>query len=376
MFKTTGMIAVLAVLVVPSPLSFGQGGCTVIHTWDLSGGAACTPQRPPDANWIANELGLQARFGGIGPSCGEYIFMPNPDNPSEGCWEGDCYSIGYECTTESTPPAASAPETAPGPSCPSCGHPIHLASGNTYIPQTDLTIPGLGGGLKLVRSWNSFWPPSQAAFSAGLFGNNWRSTYEERVFSGNDGTMKYSRADGSFWSFILIYGNPSYQVVAPANGKATLTEQSTTTWTITFQNGEQRIFDYTSGLLLDIIDRNGNTTALTYDGGNRLVTVTDPASRHLYFSYTSPSSYLISAVTSDVGVSLSYAYDSQSRLTTVTEPDQTTISFTYDSNSFITAVKDQMGKILESHTYDSTGRGLTSSRANGVESVTVSYGNQ
>jgi YD repeat-containing protein len=74
-----------------------------------------------------------------------------------------------------------------------------------------------------------------------------------------------------------------------------------------------------------------------------------------------------------VGLSLSYAYDGQGRLTTVTKPDQTTVSFTYDSNSMITAVKDSNGKILESHTYDSSGRGLTSSKANGVDAVTVSY---
>ena len=39
----------------------------------------------------------------------------------------------------------------------------------------------------------------------------------------------------------------------------------------------------------------------------------------------------------------------------------------------ITAVKDSQGKVLEAHTYDSAGRGLSSSRANGVESVTISF---
>jgi hypothetical protein len=41
----------------------------------------------------------------------------------------------------------------------------------------------------------------------------------------------------------------------------------------------------------------------------------------------------------------------------------------------ITAVMDSAGKVLESHTYDSKGRGLTSSRAGGVEAITVSYPN-
>jgi hypothetical protein len=40
----------------------------------------------------------------------------------------------------------------------------------------------------------------------------------------------------------------------------------------------------------------------------------------------------------------------------------------------ISSVTDSNGKILEAHTYDNSMRGLTSSRANGVDAVTVSYG--
>ncbi len=130
----------------------------------------------------------------------------------------------------------------------------------------------------------------------------------------------------------------------------------------------------TSGKLIEIIDRNGNITQFTYDTNVRLVTVTDPASRHLYFAYGSGgSSYLVSGVTSDFGVSLSYSYDTQGRLSLVTEPDLSTLSFQYNSQSLISTVTDSQGKTLESHTYDSSGRGLTSSRANGVDSVTISY---
>jgi uncharacterized protein RhaS with RHS repeats len=51
------------------------------------------------------------------------------------------------------------------------------------------------------------------------------------------------------------------------------------------------------------------------------------------------------------------------------------MTFEYDANSLISAVKDTDGKLLEGHTYDAQGRGLTSTRANGVDSVTVSYPN-
>lgn len=266
-------------------------------------------------------------------------------------------------------PAVAKNETCP--TCPHAGSPVSLATGNTFVAQSDIRIPGLSNGLTLDRQWNSEWPASQSAYQTGIFGPNWRSTYEERVFLGSDGYMRYARGDGSFWSFAV--GGPGWTVVAPANAAATLV-QGVTYWTLTLRNGEQRQFNINNGSLIAIIDRNGNTTQLTYDGINRLVTVTDPASRHLTFTYASNASFLVTGVSSDVGnLSLTYAYDSQNRLSQVTRPDLTTLNFQYDSNSMITAVLDSNGKILESHTYDSSQRGLTSSRAGGVEALSISY---
>jgi YD repeat-containing protein len=300
---------------------------------------------------------------------------------------------GAWCTADGVPRVCQdcfvnkCPRNAAAETCPTCssrqpvaGAPISLATGNTFIVQTDVSIPGLSGGLTLARTWNSRWPSSQSGFKYGMFGPNWRSTFEERVFVGGDSTLKYARADGSFWSFGFtnyitqsgtIVGS-AYSVVAPANSIATLTT-GTPNWTVTFENGEKRLFNSTSGSLVSIVDRNGNTTQLAYDSANRVVTVTDPAGRHVYFAYADNSSYWVTAVTSDVGISLSYSYDNQGRLARVTRPDQTWVSFEYDSNSLITAVKDSDGKILESHTYDTLGRGLFSSRAEGVDAVTVSY---
>jgi YD repeat-containing protein len=269
-------------------------------------------------------------------------------------------------------PPDAGPETCLACALAAAGFPISLASGNTYIEENDVKLPGLSSGLSLDRTWNSLWPATQTAFQIGLFGPNWRSTFEERVFVGADHYMKYGRSDGTFWSFGYDSGSTVYRVAAPANVTATLA-QGTTNWTLTFQNGEQRLFDNTTGHLSAIIDRNGNTTTLSYDSISRLVTVTDPVSRQLNFNYGNGSSYLVTSVTSNVGVTVSYSYDSLGRLSQVTEPDGSTLSFQYDSNSFISAVVDSQGNILESHSYDGSGRGLTSSRANGVQAVTISY---
>lgn len=310
--------------------------------------------------------------------CSWYSFssgcVPTPPQGAFNCeyngpWAQVCTYVTINCPPPEPPPPCCC-------GCATAGSPISLVDGDTFIEETDLRVPGLSNGLSLSRVWNSKWPLSLAPIQLGLFGPNWRSTYEERIFVGGDHYVKYSRNDGSVWSF--AYNGTAYSAVAPANLTATLTLDSNDTyWTLTFQNGEQHLFSYATGFLTSIVDRNGNTTQLTYDTSNRLVTVADPGGRHLYFGYQNNSnSYLITSVTSDVGISLAYSYDSQGRLSQVTKPDLTTVSFAYDSNSNITTVTDSAGKVLESHTYDSQGRGLTSSRANGVEAVTVSYPSQ
>jgi YD repeat-containing protein len=207
-----------------------------------------------------------------------------------------------------------------------------------------------------------------------MFGLGWRSTYEERVFL-NSNYIVYLQADGGYWIFTSS-GGSTWNLSSPASVVATLTSYPTVspqTWTLQFQNGEQRIFDYGSGSLTAIMDRNGNTTQLTYDGSNNLTTVTDPAGRHLSFTYNASNPPQVTSVTSDVAPSWSYSYDTQGRLVQVTKPDQTVVSFAYDSNSLISQVLDNSGKVLESHTYDAQKRGLTSARAGGVESVSVAY---
>lgn len=289
---------------------------------------------------------------------------------TSGPWSAQCTVNGTAC--------------APAPYCPKCNtasHPIDLATGDTYITETDVRIPGLGGGLILARTWNSIAFGAISVF--GMFGANWTSSFEETVYAGSDNYMHYARGDGSIWSlgfsgYQNSTGNPEYAVTGPGNEAVTLIQalaQTPPLWMLNFQNGEQRVFDGISGRLLSITDRNGNSTQLSYDASFRIVTVTDPASRHLYFSYGNPSSFLVTSVTSDFGVSLSYTYDSMGRLTQYTKPDNTTVSFQYnDPNpSLITAVLDSNGKILESHTYNSCGQGASGSRAGGVEAVTVSY---
>lgn len=285
----------------------------------------------------------------------------------DGPWASRCDVPSYLCIPTPCPTCSAA----------AGGRPIDLATGNTYIEQADLRVPGLGGGLNLSRTWNSQTP------SYGMFGLGWSSNVEERIYVGSDYLVKQLRGDGSIWSYgFSAYssdgsGGSVYLTAGPRNSGAAA-QLDSTHFTITLKSGEQKTFDETTGALLSTADRNGNQTLFSYDSSNRLVTVTDAASRHLYFTYTQLvlgelTVNLVTSVTSDFGVGASYQYDVGGRLVKVTAPDNTFVTFTYSPAGLITAVLDTNGKTLESHTYDFLRRGLTSSRAGGVDAVTVSY---
>ena len=161
---------------------------------------------------------------------------------------------------------------------------------------------------------------------------------------------------------------------SPPNERAQLVANPTGGFTLTLADGTQKVFNG-QNLLAAIIDRNKNQTTLAYDSSNRLTSVTSPGGSTLSFTYGDPNNPMqVTTVQDSVGVVATYTYDSSSRLTKVSYPDGSALNFSNDpKSSMLLSVTDSQGKLLESHTYDAQNRGLTSSRAYGVDSVSLSY---
>jgi hypothetical protein len=111
-----------------------------------------------------------------------------------------------------TPPPEN---NLPCPQCPAmAGQPINLTNGNVWITQQDYSLPGLGGGLSISRTWNSLWRSNDYTLPiAGMFGDSWRSTYEEFLHIINGNNVKYLRANGDGWYFQWNSSLGNYQVV-------------------------------------------------------------------------------------------------------------------------------------------------------------------
>lgn len=252
------------------------------------------------------------------------------------------------------------------------GSPINLINGNVWIQQKDYALPGTGGGTQLARIWNSLWASSQPPAAAGIFGQGWVSTYEERLTWSSDGIIFYWRGDGSYWCFGQGSTPGSYTLISPSDERASLQYSSGLYFTLTLKDGSTRLFS-ASGYLLSITDRNGNQTVITYNGSN-IATVTDPAGRVLTFNYVnSATPNQVSSIQDAAGVIASYSYDANSNLTHVTYADGSSLAMAYDGSNQIMSVTDGNGKTLEAHTYDSSRHGLTSTKANGVDAISVLY---
>jgi len=127
------------------------------------------------------------------------------------------------------------------------------------------------------------------------------------------------------------------------------------TYVYKYNNGNEIRFsggDLTLQKPIAMVDRNGNTTTLTYTGDN-LTQITDAVGRSINLEYSGTH---ISRVTDPLGRAWQYAYDGGNRLTTVTDPAGNTVSYGYDVLSRIISVTDKRGNVAKQITYGSDGR--------------------
>jgi len=232
-----------------------------------------------------------------------------------------------------------------------CSYPINITNGNVWIEERDFSVPGLGGGLNLTRTWNSLWFLASPPALAGMFGLGWQSTYEEQLTLQGSQSLIYWRGDGSGWTFTYNSALNSYSLTSPPDVRAQLVSNFPGGFTLTLPDGTQKVFN-NQNLLAAIIDRNHNQTTLAYDSYNRLTSVTSPGGSTLTFTYGDPDNPMqVTTVQDSVGTVATYTYNSSSQLTSVSYPDGSALNFTNDPNSLmILSVTDSQSKLLESHT--------------------------
>jgi len=260
----------------------------------------------------------------------------------------------------------------PGPnpskqSCPVVGLPVSVSTGNAFLSEKDVVIPGVGTSLSFVRTYNSL--DAVDGSVPGVFGMGWTHSYEKSISFPSSGRIMLREASGVPLYFQNVSG--TYQPVTPVTEQSSFVP-SGSSYVRNFRAGGSETYD-SLGRLNSIVDPSGNTTVLTRDGSGRLTTVTDPGSRALTLTYSGAQ---VSSLVGPEGVTIAtYTYypSPSYLLESVTYGDGSGYTFAYTSGNQLSTVTDKSGVVLETHTYDATGRAATTSISGGQEQYTLSY---
>jgi RHS repeat-associated protein len=244
-------------------------------------------------------------------------------------------------------------------------HPVDLASGVKLLSRTDIAFGGARGGLELTRFYTS---DLGRMAVVGRFGLAVKDNYDIRitgafqqggagrvVFPGEATGLLYSysstESDGTTLDFRCSarFGRLGDLLRRFADG----------TFEYRFSDGRLLHFNAT-GLLVAMIDRNGNTTTLTYSG-SLLTTITDAVGRSISLSYAGSQ---VAQAIDPLGRVWSYEYDvlpppfdpSFVQLLVAIDPTNHQETYGYDTRSELTIIKDQKGNTAEIIGYDGNGR--------------------
>ncbi len=147
-----------------------------------------------------------------------------------------------------------------------------------------------------------------------------------------------------------------------------------TSYTHTMPDGSKEIFALSNGaatfprwvFLTSVVDPQGNTTTINYDGTFRITSIVDAMGRSTTFTYGLTSHpLLVTKVTDPFSRTTQLTYDASQRLASITDPAGITSSFTYSSTepTFVNSLTTPYGTSNFSDTINSHDTPETNTRS-------------
>ncbi len=267
-----------------------------------------------------------------------YLLIPNTfaaDKP----WDSGHNTVEVDKDPEKEPPKDPCAEK---------GSPVHLKQGNYFYSHRDISLPGRGLELEVIRQYDS------QDFYDSPFGIGWKFNLEVRLIETTDEFTEYvtiRQGDGVRLEFTRnksgTYSPPPGrhdQLIKDSDGTFTWCPSSGCTSCSTCYHFDK------SGYLAFLEDANDNQISFTYDSERKLIRVTDDLGRQLDLTYDTNSK--IASITDIVNRTFQYAYDSSGNLAGFTDPLGNRTTYAYDSEHNLISVVDARGNAIATITYD------------------------
>lgn len=262
---------------------------------------------------------------------------------------------------ECVPPPPGA--TCPPATCALTSSPIDLSSGTETLAVTDVAIGGARGSLTLTRYYRSNNP------NDGPLGIGTGHKYYYRIPLGAGGPVfNLFFPDGTSFPFTKIGFNQYASSTNPKLTGAVATTNTDGTITMRWKDGTVWTFASVGGslgpalYLTSLVDANGNTTTITWTGGN-MTQVTDPVGRSLQFVYDSKNH--ITQVTDPIGRTVKYSYNPEGTLASVTDAEGGVTHYAYDAQNRLASIRDPRDILTVQNVYDANGFVIQQTQADG-----------
>jgi hypothetical protein len=234
--------------------------------------------------------------------------------------------------------------------------PVYLTDGNMRLTDGE-ALPAIAGH-GLARTYDS------EEGVGGLFGRGWTSLFERRLIAHTDGAISIVTATNEVVTFRAVAGLFRQTWPRAANAMGTLT-YSSAAGTYTYRapgSNEVAIFRASDGRLLSLRDASRATEAvITYDAEGRPAAFTDTITEVAWnFTVNAQRRITSIVVAGHPELAWSYSYDVDGNLSAVLAPGSAAWRTYEYVDGRMTASRDALGNLIESHTYDSAGYAITS----------------
>jgi RHS repeat-associated protein len=228
--------------------------------------------------------------------------------------------------------------------------PVNTATGEFFLAETDLQLPGAGVALSAARTYST-----TGRTVTGPFGYGWSANFGARLqilIPSDDSNplprqVEVEQENGSILIFTRDGSSSDYFTVDRVHG--TLTWNATSdSWKLTRHTKEVLRFDE-AGFLTSVTDLDGNALTFTYTG-SKIAHISGSGGRQISIDW---SGGRVQEITDSSGRSVTYSYNSAGDLTSVTAADGRVMSFEYDESHLMTAfVRPGGGRTENAYDYD------------------------